>query len=322
MGLAIYLRFVKIGGNRWLILSSLLGFLGAGGALNISALFCGLYLLTCVYALYQRRKAIVYGFPFVASFLGALVNACAPGNYVRAAAYSTKLNAVNAIGYSFATLIERIFFLSTNSFFIIAALSLFVVTFNRIKYDFGSNIKYQHPLLLIAGCLLFGVMVNFPYVFGSRATSIKEFSGRTYFAIDITIYILSILWILYFGGWLKKKGIRLNFDRSHVLIISMYVIAFFAIVAIEPMDEQRLTTSYMIEAIASGGAKRYVDYQEELLCTIEGADDVVEIWYDLDKAPWRDPFIRGLGLNQDEEGNDWVNGVYAEWFGKNSIIVH
>lgn len=67
----------------WLVSAALCAFLGAGGTLQITGGICGILLVILLIKALQGFAKISDGIIFGASFLGALINVAAPGNYVR-----------------------------------------------------------------------------------------------------------------------------------------------------------------------------------------------------------------------------------------------
>lgn len=67
----------------WLVLAAICAFLGAGGTLQITGGICCLLLVILLVKALQGFAKTSDGIIFGASFLGALINVAAPGNYVR-----------------------------------------------------------------------------------------------------------------------------------------------------------------------------------------------------------------------------------------------
>ncbi len=65
--------------------SAVCGFLASGDSLVITSLGCSFLLIATILLFDRVRERVILGVPFVAAFAGALINALAPGNFIRAA---------------------------------------------------------------------------------------------------------------------------------------------------------------------------------------------------------------------------------------------
>lgn len=88
--LALALFVVSNSNGKYVVLSGIFGFIAAGGSLAISGTLCYLMLMLVLYYWIRDRKlAISNAVMFGCSFAGSLINAAAPGNFLRQGAESS-----------------------------------------------------------------------------------------------------------------------------------------------------------------------------------------------------------------------------------------
>jgi len=245
--------------NRIHIASAVLGFLVGGGMLNIVVLNCGLAII----ALYLSRafnkgirKPMIM---LICSVIGGIINVLAPGNFVRRDLMSKQYTFLEAIFKTIIFSLEELELKLTHSLFPICFILVIFLTLNSAK---GNNysLKCKHPLCV--GCLfLAGIfLVNFPVVYGAGVIF-----DRGIYVQDITIYILSFMWGLYFCGWLiRKRGERHCYKRIDIGRLCAVLMAML-LMSNNLGDYRSMTTPYMIGTIANGELARYVEFEEGII---------------------------------------------------------
>lgn len=90
--------------TRYLVISSILGFIASGGSLDIVVFNCGFYFGICfVYFIDTKKLVDKYWIPFIVALLGGLCNAVAPGNFRRHTFMEdTSINPINSLFDSFS----------------------------------------------------------------------------------------------------------------------------------------------------------------------------------------------------------------------------
>ena len=327
IGTGLYLLYMKTR-KYGLLGACVCGVIAAGGAINVATLLCGLYFLISFYYIYQLRLSVLrrHYAPYVPLFcavLATLVNVIAPGNYVRYNMGETKVSLIEAFFTGYKHVILRMGEILISTPFLLVIVIIFVFVFDLVEFDYSGKMSYSHPLLIGLIFLTGVAIVNLPYTYGNRlALSSDVFEDRAYFVQDMTIYLLFFVWGIYFIGFIKRNYKLLRYNDSHYVLLLVVSVGFVFIYTWFG-GTQSLTTPYMISSIADGSAHNYSDYQEEIMSMIEFGDDDVCIYYDKNRAPITDRFIKGLGLS--DETNDyglfWHNDATARFYGKRHVYV-
>ena len=321
-GEALYIEYVRRQGFWW-IPASVCGFFIGGGTINIATLGCGLFLITAVYGIFQRDllKSIRTYIPFAFTVVCTLFNTLAPGNFIRwdSDSGASLIRVAIVSVYSILKCITRI---STTTPFIATLIILVIVAHKYGGFELEGKITYAHPLLVGVMYVTACGVVNFPYCLGNNLDRIgSTFEDRALFVQDVSIYLLTVLWIFYLAGYIRKRFARFEFEKIHAT--SAIVVCITSLLLIWGYDGfDNMGTPFMIRTIADGSAKDYAKYQEEIIDQIRYGDNVQTIYYDSAHHEKKHPIIRGLRLSDDPERWDmWFNNAIAGYFGKPVPII-
>lgn len=320
-----YLTAIDIKRQRiLLVISGVLGFLSSEGPFNIAILNCGIIFFACYYAYVQLQKHKAVWCVFGAACLGAIINLVSPGNGIRhgdewgiRTFVKTFIVAAEHTGVKAGDLLTKTPFLA-------CAILLFILLFKACEYKFDGGLSYEHPIWFGILCAFGVTLTSWPYTFGGNMTEYRFFEKRVDFVLDISFYLVFIIWIMYVVGFVKKHvslvGVK---DADKLFTLGILFFAAVIVLGIKFAPDE-LTTEYMISALADGSALTYSNYQEELMQKIEGAGQEVEIFYEWKEVPRKNPIIIGLGMpgEDDDEILQWKNAAIARYYGKDSLIVH
>ena len=314
LGVAFLIHAYATDNAKLYIPAAFCAFLGSGASLNITVLNCGLFLIYCCYGfvILQKKKGSLA--VFLSAMAGGIINAVCPGNFTRHDSMSNGINLVAVIRksamYSLDRIINRLF----NPAFLVILIVLFVVLLISIDYSECSfNFRYLIPGALI---VWFGVfLVDLPVFMGYGGTSIPD---RCKFVQDMTIYLLSFLWLLYFTGWVKKRFGNFVFSNEHGMILAVILILSLSIsINMEDDGIMHFGTPYMISTIVNGDLEDYVHFEYGLMDRIRDYDGA-DVVFDPGEIPYN-PYIQYLYIDTDPE--HWMNQALAEYYGKNTVRV-
>lgn len=308
-GVIFFVKALTQNKTRWTILASIFGFMVSGGALNIAALNCGLFLLIGVGGVMRGKKktSIIC---FASALCGALVNASAPGNFVRHENINPDYPVIMALKDAANQGLERFQDIFLRTPFCVLLVILLVISIKYIKDETG----YQYPfplgvmLVLLSGI----VVVNFPVCLGYAGEN--YFPERCIWIEDCTIYIVSAFMVFYISGWLKRKKYVQELSYHAILCIVISCVLFTC-----DLGARRGLNTYplaqMASEIARGNIREYSRYWEQVLYEIaHSQDDEVTI-----VRSWKpsSEFLYEVGISDDKDL--WVNAAIAEFYGKESV---
>lgn len=299
--------------RREIIAASILGFIAAGGSLDISAFACGVSLLFALHKILKMKKIDYTIIIFVITLTGAVINVAAPGNYVRHAAFSEEFPIWSSLMYSYTGVCKAVWKYVGNGtiYFIILLCTLL---FNKLK---EAQIVYINPVLLAILLFIGAVIIDFPVYLGYSGSSLPlrcEFVRR----VTLTIFMFAVSFDTM--GWFAKKSIN-NIHFSAEIHIMFVIVSFIALNSCVPSGSWGNVKPFKIynDICFNSIDHRLSRYEEvnnttlEILKNGSGQDIVINV-------PGYDSlgYLKELGLTSNP--NDWVNVAIADYFGNNSIV--
>lgn len=286
------------------------GFLASGGALQITGCICWMYLLLVGWSIFKKKKIKAMLFAFMSTFLGAIINVVAPGNYVRQSTSYEKISIIKALYYTLIAVISELKYIFSQTYIPWLLLLLFVVACIFLK---PVNEKIWHPIIVGGVVLISWLISTFPVCYGYADSALAE---RGCELLDIYIIIGLFLFINSVVNWTKLKGITLS--KEAILIMGIFAVINMGYSQnIIPIS--KIPSIQCWQQIFSGELKRYHDEWIEVFNTIERSeDDIVEVpvsrW-----AYEADLVIMRPGMSENFE--NWVNNGIATYYGKEKVRV-
>ncbi|MBE5907685.1 MAG: hypothetical protein E7278_02475 [Lachnospiraceae bacterium] len=190
------------------LVSAGLAFFSAGGVLMVAAMINIFMVWILLYNSYRSRKFLLRGIiPFLGAFGGALLNALAPGNFVRytASIGDAKPDYLRSIVNTFIITGKHLLHLMLHTYFPVALvlISLFVLF---LKNE-GTTEQFRlHPLVVLIANYITCYLTVFPTVMGYHLAPGDSAQERMLFAFGwIASVVLMFTWV-YFLLWLKVRG--------------------------------------------------------------------------------------------------------------------
>ncbi len=309
---SLSLLILAMTGKYWLYIpSAIFSFLISGSSLNISALNCGLTFIACVYAFIRFREKRGNVFVFASGLVGALINVLSPGNYVRHDAETSNYDIFQSLYDTFVASFGSIELrISKTPFMIILIILLIVILMH--SDDKSRELKYKHPFLSILMIFAGVIIVNFPFCFGY---STDQLSDRVVFIQDIALYLLSIIWISYFAGWLKKRFTSIVVSQNLLFCIVINLVMSLMIIISIHGGLCSFTTGDMISSLLNGDFIKCVEYEEDIINEVAESKDNDVVIARNSKVELRSYKSVGLSDNTESLANECI----ADFYGKDSV---
>ncbi len=314
-GAAAFMKALGTEKTKWIVISSVLGFLVSGNSLNLAALNCFIYLLIGAYGFFilklKKPSLICFG----VTFAGAFLNLAAPGNYARRGVVSSEYNIFRAVSLSVEFVVNRLYGMFTNKSllpFILAALFCYIL----VRKEKVRIIKWLHPLVL--GAVLLGtlVVIVFPvylgYAYESNEVSIPE---RCIFVQDGAMYLFLFIIVIYLAGWVKERFAPIQIKKEGILILS--VTGFLTLCMWHSgMEAANMYPSlYLAKQVKNGQNAQFVEYWQTIFDFIEESEEKEICIYREELNSYSK--LMSPGLNWDREF--WINKRVAQCYGKDSV---
>lgn len=290
------------------ILSGVLFLLAAGGTLPVAALGCLVALGGVVLAL--GAKAPLKGplIAFLLALAGALVNAAAPGNFVRHAVITPDYNVLKALAVATRTCFAQLQTLLLKTPTLPFLLCLFAFA---LRWPFSARMRAAcRPgvfLLFLIGLPAI-VLVPFPVALGYDG----EIALRAYVVVDTALMAWLTLLAVY-GACYVQCATPLRFQGEHrALIIGAAVCVFLAGGGLGRTLQYQQTTIWA--QLASGQYAAFYEERSEILRQIETVPEPDVVVVMRVAAP---DYIRDIGLT--EYPRYFNNTTLAGYYGKNSV---
>lgn len=200
------------------ILAIIPGILAMGGSLTVAATGCCFMLLICIYELAVTRKISVARLTIFASyFVGALINAAAPGNFIRQETSEGEgLQIIDALKNSFLVYESNLrwLFHSTNfSLILLVVLLCGLFLYEKIKVD-----TMGYTLVSVVAAFV-PLLIIFPAVLGYNVPWIPN---RCVFVVIVAISLIYINLALVAGYYIMHVITEAN--RPLITVITIMLI--------------------------------------------------------------------------------------------------
>ncbi len=292
---------------------SVLAFLTSGGVLQITAILCfgmlglwGGYLYT-----HRNKEGVLSGIPFLASFIGALINAFAPGNFVRHDAWEEGIHIFKAIKNVLIIAMSQIKdIFKTENLFLYVIIFCFLIAAYRATESKATDRKY-HPIIMII-ILLAGFLISlFPYCLGVGSAGMAL---RNIYMCDLYIGWSSVVWALEFGSWFGiNGGYRIRKEGLLLTFICVMLIFF------RSGDMGKVfqgTSARTLYGLCSGEIQRCSAEWSSLLEDIDNAEES-DVLIETKRIP--ETILMSPGISEDK--TNFVNKFIAEYYGKDTVTV-
>lgn len=292
------------------VLASLLGIGSQGGSLAVGGVGCYSVLVLCFWFWTRSKKLSVMNIA-VASvfFMGALVNAIAPGNYVRHELYEEGIHPVAAVGTTIKQYFLEIKAIFTNDQFVVIFLLLIfcgAVLYTKLQAD----IKIYTVISLLF--LITPAGAVFPVILGCGEDVVIP--NRALFIIFTTAILVYSNMFIVAGYWIaqfmKEKAVKpVKWICPLLILLLVFLLRVFIVSGVRDTVMVRTLSN-----LYHGKIQRYYAECKEIYEYLENSEEPDVI---LENYPERVNNFVTFQLYSDP--NEWVNTCVAKFYYKNSV---
>lgn len=298
-------------GKLFILLSSLLGFLSAGGALLVTALECSIMLLFVVVDYYRDKKFKLGYLPFIMTMVGGFVNACAPGNFVRSSENldGGSVNVLDALTKCIKQLPVTLMD-SSKSFYYLVLLIISIIVGITMRKWIQINI---FELIFIVLYSIFAVVITmFPVALGRG--SLNYLPTRYSFIQNFSYGVYLMLLFIALGNCLWENRIK---KVILCMFIAMCIKVFCFNISI--IDVKEFNSLNMSIHILNGDYQEQSDEYKRILNEIELSNERNVIVFE--KEYNCNHWTNMMPLMFFDDPNFWVNQAVATYYDKNTVIL-
>lgn len=308
--------FIECKGWKETMTASLVAFIAAGGALNVTALLCVMLLSFIIVERINAEKLLKWEtkyFIFIIAVLGGVVNATAPGNFVRAKAFSENVSIVTGL----VGALLRAHVLIKTSVMEVWGIFLALTAFGISYYSAEkTGHRCKRPLIVIILGWMTLVITDFPVMLGYHigADSERAMPGRCYF-VERLAFVLVVLIVSAYIGVYVKKNCELRLSKEWFFGAGITVaLLLYLVVSPSEIVQLRMTKSLLSSRLYS-----WIDSQERILVEAKNdASDTLLFTIEEDLFP-EDSYVPSLGLESNPYGLE--NVEFATFFEKKEVVL-
>lgn len=281
--------------NGLAIAGSITGFLASGGTLEVASFNCSWLLLMLILCYKEIPKKKIMVLPFTASFVGALINACSPGNFVRSAATS------NGLTYSvFDALKDTLICWKTewndifsNKFFAVLLVAAFIACLLCKTQVFSRGISTGKMLLLIPASFFIQFFTAFPVVLGYHSSKLTY--GRTIYTYELLTKLMLLFLVISFAQWLREHlKLSVFIPAGIALVIGVFLIANNHIV-----DHVKQGFSYNVaKELHEGTIQELYEFRVKILTLLSQCEKNTDVCLKVPGVPASN-VMYGMGITTD-----------------------
>ena len=307
LGATAFIVLRETGKTRFMVPATVLVFLSAGGVLMISGALC-LFLLLVVFhdrlktKQWNRKCSIV----FLSAFISSLINALAPGNFVRHSTVDGSSGPLSALLYSvkFGYLEAEALFSET----VLLVILLVTLVTGVVRYRAGLRLMERNSFRFMLAGGFIPLISLFPLLLGNNGAGIPE-RGKLVFDL------LLMLWLAYcfYHAGFFLAGVFSPDGQKKAPALSMLALIILCVMSLNRVTLLELPQYIMFRNLATG---RYRSYYQEVLDLFDrlSVDSETDPVITLGDAP---DCYQGLLITNDPL--DYFNHSMACYFGKNSV---
>ncbi len=306
IGLALVISLEGKGQVLRIILALFCGLIGMGGILVHVALGCSVLLCIVAYRMIKCKSFLIKeGIVLILWIVFGLVNALAPGNFVRNATatseglnlYKALLNSVYMTDCRFQTLF--------NTGFVVLLVVLFACGYYALD-----SVKIDKTYVICSAlAIVIPFIVTFPVMLGYGRRNMPE---RCAFIVDVSI-ILVIFNLAFVLG---------NIFAQYYAIKSMHIIILSIGLMISVVDGYGISNTQTIEMLTGLDEHTYSDYYDaciDFYNILEEAEDGADVEIANERFP--QPISNFYNLEVLDYPDYWINAHMANYYDLNSLVV-
>ncbi|MCH5250294.1 MAG: hypothetical protein J1E98_10180 [Lachnospiraceae bacterium] len=319
-------------GRRHYICSVLFGFIASGTSPQVASFVCSWHLIALLVVILSAesvRKQLHFWniCPFLASFLGAVINSAAPGNFRRSKLtmdeQGINYGMIDAIKNTFVCQKGELKQILHDPFFIVLAITLFLVWgYFELRTDKKEkNITWIGVLCMVCSVLISQFLCIFPVLLGYHSKALD--SNRTKYIAEFEIRFSLIFAIIFVARYVSQKlSEKVKCNRNFCLAVTLFgVFICVAGFIFQTNPAKKLGYGYSFELIrefSNGTVQEVFSLRKEVLDALESAEDGTDVNLQLPPLPsTRVTYSQGLYSDPGEQNNQ----AAASMFNLGSVTV-
>ena len=313
LGIGFTVRMMMIP-NRKIntILAVLCMLIAAGGSLQVAAVCNVVVLGILLFEWFNKKIRNNVSIIFLSTFLTALLNAGAPGNFARHDAIDEQYHVLRAIWWAIKSIVGNVNFFLTKT-----PIAIFLLALIMLGYKYGKNVylSFQRFLLIVIYTLVGTVITDFPVTFGY---STIKLSDRCRF-IENGVVIFALMWLSILLGIVLAKcncGEVLKYNKYKWSLMLVGLIIAYILGWTSELTARDYTPSNIWINYRNYNLREFKEGYEEIFAQLEnGKDKDVEI----EVIPPDQHIFHSIGIKEDP--THWVNGTVARFYGCKSVTL-
>lgn len=310
LGCASMLTLLGTKKNKYFICALLLGFLASGGSLQITAFACFSYLLIAAISWFSKSKE-KYKFliAFAITFLGALINVLAPGNYNRHdLTNQTGIQILPAISNTLSNVTIEFIKVMTKTFLPFALVLLFI-----IGCRITEKMKFNFPFPPLVFLVSFGgvCLTSFPVHLGYSSAGMPE---RCLFTLYIMIVISLFVCVFYATGWLTHNY-HTRLSNEQITILTIMLVMMFLL-----NSNNKILSIPSVQCAYQLSTGQLQKDSDEWLSVLDEINYSEELNVAIERTPFgQTSVLKNPGIT--ENPKNWINKEIAEFYNKDSVKI-
>lgn len=304
-GIAFLIKYNFKPEKKLIYAAGILLFCGVGGALQITALTCGILLGIVIITIRQKKNHNLI--VFLISLVGGFINALAPGYYLRHEKLDDEFHISEAVISAAKSAISAMK-MQLSSTIIVLCLIILI----GIGYYFGKKSQNEICLKHILGVAIYLgiglVVVDFPVYLGYGT----YFPSRCLFVENVAVTMTFMTLAIMIGIWLSK--ILIIQKKNIVMLVTSIVLVLFFVLRIENFEMVNYPILNICYNWSNGNLSRYVDDNTYIYGQLEEGEGKDLVFESLPNCMGIYPQI-GIYENLDM----WTNKTIAKFYSVNSI---
>ena len=312
---ALSLYNIKTGKTRYAVIGLFTGFIASGCALNITAANFGWLLAILILSFPKVKETKTVVLPFAGAFIGAIINAVAPGNFNRLD--GPPLNVFTGLSETFLCYVSDVKLLFASRVFWFALILCFAVVILLKVKILSKGVSNLQLVIVFAGSFLVQYFSLFPITFANHISNMQELSARTYSSYEVVAKLMFLFAVAVLAQWASERKEKVA-EYTGIALVALSVL-FLLITYPATKSELKSGIAYnVIDDFRSGAMIENYTVREYILSTLENAEEGSDAILYI--APFKhSKAMYGMGLGIDCE--EFVNRSAAGLFRLKSVTV-
>ena len=301
-------------GHNLAVLGAFTGFLASGCSLQVTSFNCSWLLLMLLLCYKEVLEKKIIAYPFAGAFLGALINACAPGYHGRIEwAYGeAEYGILDALKDTVVCWKHEWNIVIGTKFLIILLLISFIICIVCKVTIYEQGISTGKMLFLIPAMVAIQYFSAFPVVLGYRSSDLCF--SRTTYTYELLVKFTLFFIVISFAQWFREHVKVSVFVPSGVALVLIAVIIFKYNIT----DEIKQGYSYNVaKELKEGTIQEVYEFREKVLELVANSEKGTDVYLRVPAVPGTG-IMYGMGLTEEPCS---CNEHVAIYFGFESVAV-